>query len=157
MTATARALPQQAIATVALLFQVATLAVIWSQLPARVPVHFGVSGLADAWGGKATLLLLPAVSAVIYGGLAILRRYPQRLNYPFALTDENAPQQHVIAQSLLATLNAVIMSAFAYVTWTACRVALGRSNGLGVSFLPLFLGAVAITLIGHLIAAARAR
>jgi uncharacterized membrane protein len=35
----------------------------WSDLPARVPRHFGISGLPDGWGAKTGLWLAPAIAA----------------------------------------------------------------------------------------------
>lgn len=148
---------QELVAAGSLLLQFVLLAVLWPQLPSRVPSHFGISGAADAWGPKATLLLLPVVSAVIYAGLTLIGRHPHRLNYPIALTEENAPRQYAIAQSLIATVKAVTLSAFAYVTIATCRVATGSASGLGVFFLPLFLGALGITIAMHVMLALRAR
>jgi len=40
------------------------LATIWNNLPKIVPTHFNISGNADAWSGKSTLLILPGALGV---------------------------------------------------------------------------------------------
>jgi uncharacterized membrane protein len=58
-------------------------AVMWPRVPDRVPVHWGLSGQADRWGGKAEgLLLLPVVTLLAYGLLLLLPRIdPRREHY----------------------------------------------------------------------------
>jgi uncharacterized membrane protein len=47
--------------------------VVYSRLPDRVPVHYGLSGEPDAYGSKLQLALLaPIVSVVLAGFLAVL-------------------------------------------------------------------------------------
>ena len=58
-------------------------AVSWSTAPDRIPVHWGLTGEADRWGGKAEgLLMLPVLAVVIYLLLLFLPRIdPGRANY----------------------------------------------------------------------------
>ena len=39
----------------------------WSSLPEEIPVHFGLSGQPDRWGGRWQAWLIPLVALVIYG------------------------------------------------------------------------------------------
>jgi uncharacterized membrane protein len=56
---------------------------VWPSAPEIVPVHWGINGQADGYGSRAMgLLLLPAVTAVIWGLTAFLPRLdPGRANY----------------------------------------------------------------------------
>jgi uncharacterized membrane protein len=58
-------------------------AVAWRSAPDSLPVHWGISGQPDRWGGKAEgLLLLPAVALGAYLILTFLPRVdPGRANY----------------------------------------------------------------------------
>lgn len=47
-----------------LLGTVAFLALNWRHIPDRIPTHFSIKGAVDGYGPKASLLLLPAISAV---------------------------------------------------------------------------------------------
>jgi len=55
----------------------------WPSAPARIPVHWNASGQVNGYGGKVEgLLLLPAMTAVIYVLLLLLPRIdPGRANY----------------------------------------------------------------------------
>ncbi|MBK8229529.1 MAG: DUF1648 domain-containing protein [Candidatus Eisenbacteria bacterium] len=47
----------------------------WTQLPERIPTHFGASGRPDGWGGRSMLLLLPLVTLVMYGTLTLVGQF----------------------------------------------------------------------------------
>jgi immunity protein, SdpI family len=58
-------------------------AVSWSSAPARIPVHWGLSGQPDRYGGRVEgLLLLPLAAAGLYGLLLLIPRIdPRRAHY----------------------------------------------------------------------------
>lgn len=58
-------------------------AVAWTAVPDRVPVHWGVSGEVDRYGGRAEgLLLLPLIAVGVYLLLRLVPRLdPARANY----------------------------------------------------------------------------
>jgi uncharacterized membrane protein len=111
----------------------------WPLLPETIPHHFGASGKPDAWGSKWTLWLLPGISLVLYIGLTVLSRYPHIYNYPWPITEKNAAAQYHLARTLIAALKAEIVLIFAYLLQQAIQVALGKAEGLGIAFLPIFL------------------
>src|SRR5262245_62410693 len=39
---------------------------VYPRLPEQVPVHFGLTGKADRWGGRWMIFLIPLVSTVIF-------------------------------------------------------------------------------------------
>jgi uncharacterized membrane protein len=147
----------EALSLLALAATVGLVAFHWSALPDRIPHHFDLAGRPDAWGGKWILLLLPAMSLILYTALTGVGRYPHRFNYVWPITPQNAAGQYRIAISMLAMLKVLIAILFAYVTWMTIRTATGESAGIGRMFLPLFLGAIFVTVFAHLVAAHRAR
>lgn len=56
----------------------------WPSLPKRLPVHWGLDGQIDGWGGKfEALLLFPILATVGYVALLLLPRLdPGKANYP---------------------------------------------------------------------------
>ncbi len=58
-------------------------AVVWPSAPDQIPVHWGLTGEADRYGGKLEgLLLLPVLTAGLYLMLLFLPRLdPKRANY----------------------------------------------------------------------------
>lgn len=140
-----------------LLFMFAMVAQYWANLPERIPSHFGISGLPDAWSGKGTLLILPVLSVVLYGGLTVLSRYPHIYNYAWPITPKNAAAQYRLARQLVIVLKTAIVWIFAYLDWQTIQTALGRAQGLGQTFLPIFLVVVFGSLGFYLYKAFQAR
>jgi hypothetical protein len=111
----------------------------WPSLPARLPTHFGASGLPDAWGGKGSLFSLPLVGLLLYVTMTVIYCYPQIYNYPGKLTEANAERQYRLARSLVQWIKVEIVWLFWYLEWQTIQVGLGKSGGLGSAFIVVFL------------------
>ena len=48
------------------------LAIIWNDLPATIPTHFGINGTPDAFGPKNNILIMPAVFSIVGPGIYFL-------------------------------------------------------------------------------------
>jgi len=129
----------------------------WSSLPEEIPTHFSISGAPDGWGGKSTLLVLPAIGLVIYIGLTILSRYPHVYNYLWHITPQNAKMQYENSRQMIILLKTEIVWLFAYIVWQTIQTALGKAKGLGAEFLPIFLILIFGTVGFHLFKAYQAR
>jgi uncharacterized membrane protein len=112
---------------------------VWRDIPARVPVHFGASGLPDAWGDRAGLLLLLVIGVVLFAALSVVERLPQLANYPVTVTPENAQTLYRLGRQLILTLRLTTTCIFAYIFWASVRVAQGQARGLSIWFLPATL------------------
>jgi len=137
---------RETLALAGLAFQIGILGVYWNALPARVPTHYGLNGAPDDYGAKATLLTLPLVAIAIYGLLTTVSFFPQRFNYPVAVTEQNRERLQAIAGAMMGWLKAEVTWIFAYIGGADIRVALGVSSGLGWAFLPLMLSLVGATI-----------
>lgn len=111
----------------------------WPRLPAEIPIHFGLSGVADGWGARSFLFLLPVAALVIHIGLSALAFYPHVFNYFWPITKENAPSQYRLASSMMRWLRTWIIWGMVYVQWRQVWVALGWSSGLGMWWAPVFV------------------
>ncbi|HEY3284353.1 MAG TPA: DUF1648 domain-containing protein [Armatimonadota bacterium] len=147
----------EAAALAGLVCGLALVALTWSRTPERIPTHFGLGGQPDGWGGKSTVLFLPAVSLGLYLLLTLVSRLPSSMNYPVAITRENAATQYAVARSLLASLKAELVWLFTWIEWGSLQVALGRAQGLGWVGMVVALTAVFGTVGYHLWWAYRAR
>jgi uncharacterized membrane protein len=113
----------------------------WGALPDRIPIHFALGGLADAWGDKVAIWMLPALATIIFAVLTAVSRYPHTFNYRVRITQENARQQYLLARGLLVWLKAEICWLFAFVVRQQILVALGNAQRfsvelvLGITFL----------------------
>jgi uncharacterized membrane protein len=135
----------EALAFAALAAIIVTVATHWTEIPARVPRHFGVSGAPDGWGDKNGMLLLPFTAIGLYILMTVTSRYQRLINVPMAI-DRDAPEVQRLLQSMSITLKMVVLFVFAYVEWAKVNTALGRSSGLGKQFLPISLIAVFLPL-----------
>ena len=135
------------------------LAVYWvasnySALPTVIPTHFGAQGRVDGWGGKSTLLILPAVSVGVYvlltaiGAAMSLVEDPRSLiNLPAkskaVLTNTEAEELRVfVVRSLLVT-KTLTVGVMVYLVSATIEVARGQAEGLGTWFYVL-VGAILV-------------
>lgn len=134
-------------AIMGMIFSLLILARTWSMLPEVVPTHFGISGAPDAWGDKSSLLLLPAISILLYLTMTILGRFPGIYNYPVTITESNYVIQYYLARSLLAWIKAEIVWLFVWLNWLTIQTSLGHIAGLGWVAMPIILIITFVTIV----------
>ncbi len=106
----------------------------WTRVPDRLPIHWGIDGAPDGWGGRAAgLLLLPATALGLWVLFLLLPRFdPRRANYagfagPYALL-----RTGILA--FLALLHGVAIAAALGAPVNMGSVA---ANGIGLLFMLL--------------------
>lgn len=110
----------------------------WSQLPDKIPIHFGLSGKPDNYADKIYILLLPLLGSILFIGFHIINKFPHTFNYPVKITEENAPRQYLLATRLMRYLMVFVTMTFLYIVWGSIQSALGNENGLGKYFIVIF-------------------
>ena len=123
------------LAAIAILLAVLLIVQFWAVLPDRIPIHFGDRGLADAWGDKVTIWIVPAVAAIIFAVLTAVSRYPHTFNYPVPITSENARRQYLLGRGLLVWLKAEMCWLLAFVVRQQILVALGNAQRFSIELL----------------------
>lgn len=111
----------------------------YSALPETIPIHFNSKGVADGYGSKGTLLMLPIIGAVMFVGLYALNRAPHIFNYSVEITEENAEKQYRNGTSLMRWLNKVMTFSFAFIEWRVIDSSMQGQGNLGAYFMPVFL------------------
>ena len=135
------------IGVAALTLTTAFLLLRWGHIPASVPIHWGASGQADAWGTRGSLLFPLLLGWLLYGGLSLIARLPWVCNGPG--TTERALAS---IRTMLEVLRALLALSFSWMTLCA---AWGRD--LGVWFLPVFLLSIFGAILWGAVRALRAR
>jgi uncharacterized membrane protein len=135
----------EALAFAALAAILLVVAAYWTDIPARIPTHFGVSGNPDGWGKRNGILLLPLTAIGLFLLLTIVSRYQGLINVPMAI-ERDAPEVQRLLQSMSIVLKVVVLLVFLYLEWRQVNTALGRTRGLGKLFLPVSLVAVFLPL-----------
>lgn len=130
---------------------------LWPSLPERIPLHFGLDGQANGWGGRGMLFLLPALGVGLFGLLTVLARVPHLYNYPFAITPENAPRQYRLARRLILAVRFWAVTLLAVLVGEISQVALDPAARLRWWSLPAMLAGLAFLLGWYFVAAWRGR
>jgi uncharacterized membrane protein len=104
--------------------------VVYPRLPEQVPVHFGITGEADRWGGRWMIFLMPLISTAIFTLDYWLFEYASP-----GSGKPIPPEMKTLLHLLLLELSVM----FTYITWRMSEVAFGRARGLGGWFLPVTL------------------
>ena len=113
----------------------------YPSLPERIPVHFGISGEADGWGGRWMIFLMPLIATLIFALEWFL--FSRAVGSPKMPTTMNLPLHFLLLE---------LTGLFTYITWRISEVALERVNGLGVWFLPVVMLGMAGTIAWMVIA-----
>jgi uncharacterized membrane protein len=80
-----------------IIFTVTVVSIKYNALPEQVAVHFNFWGEADRWGGKAVVLVVVILAVIIYAGISVGEFFPQLLNIPARLIDDNEKKVYRIA------------------------------------------------------------
>jgi uncharacterized membrane protein len=111
----------------------------WADLPDQVPAHFGPTGEVDRWNGRGMVWALPVVGALLWGGLLLISKIPHTFNYPWVITEENAPDLYRLSRSMLLWINTECALMFAVIQYAIVRTALGHDEGWMKLFIPVVL------------------
>lgn len=128
----------------------------WSEIPQRVPMHFGASGAPDAWGAKgfATMMTLPIMTLLmppLLGVVAVLTARAKRAVRRGGGASVAAQARFRRATVRLLSAIAILASAMlGLVSHGALQVALGRAAALPAIALPLGIAMGVVALGGAL-------
>jgi uncharacterized membrane protein len=121
-------------------------------LPQRFPMHFDAAGNANAWGSRATLLVVPAVAITIYLLFTVVTRFPSAFNYPVVVTLKNRARLQTLALNMIAWLKMELICLFTWIQWATIQVARHPRQQLPASLMPITLVAVFSTIAFYTVA-----
>src|SRR5262245_19577295 len=102
----------------------------YPRLPEAIPVHFGIKGEPDRWGGRWMIFLLPAFQSMIFAMQYLIFNYVD-IGASKPTPEAMKPPLHLLMVELQVL--------FAYLTWRTSEIAFERAKGLGSLFLPVIL------------------
>ena len=129
----------------------------YAGLPDTIPIHFNAKGVADGFGNKGMIWLLPSLTLIMVPGMLLLRRWPWISNVPLEITEENAVYQYGLIVKLLGFLAAVVSLTFTVIVYDTIEIAHGGSSLLGAWFIPALVIPIFGSMIWYFIAAFRGR
>lgn len=118
------------------------LAAIWSEIPDKIPMHYGLDGTIDRWGQKTEIFIMPFVTWGMYIFLTIIENVPKVWNIGVKVTEENKERIYLCTLQLICTIKFILVCIFTYLT-----VQIATAGGLPVWFLPV----VVVAIFGDLI------
>ncbi|MBC8035381.1 MAG: DUF1648 domain-containing protein [Chitinophagaceae bacterium] len=95
-----------------ILLHAVLLAINYSEFPAKVPSHVGISGAIDAYEDKSFVFQIPVINAVIFLVLEFLRSKPHILNYGTPVTDRNRESMYKGMQLFISILSFIVTAIF---------------------------------------------
>jgi len=119
----------------------------YSTLPDIIPIHFNGEGQPDDFGSRATIFIFTGIGTLIFVGLTVLNKYPQKFNYLGKITPENAQRQYTNATKMVRFLKFAISLILLLSVYEISQIATGKSQGFGIWFLPFVLGLIFIPVI----------
>lgn len=114
-------------------------AAFYDSLPDEIPTHFDIRGNPDDFGGKGSIWMLPVIGVVLYAALAFVNYFLVRKKMTSKVDPVTEARQKLAAFRLLQYLKVILVFSFAYIVFATIQTALGRADGLGVWFLPVFI------------------
>jgi uncharacterized membrane protein len=102
-------------------------AILWIKAPQIVPIHYNMTGVADSYGSKSSLISLFVTSIIIYIGMTVLNRYPHIFNFPVLVTSSNAYSLYKIAKRMLSVVKLLVCIMFLYLIYYELKVVLNPS------------------------------
>jgi hypothetical protein len=135
------------IALAVLLINLGLIAYNWQSLPDTMPGLLTPNGSdSNEWGKTTMVAIVSGVPLVVYIGATLLSRFPQFMNYPVRITEENAAREYRNAASMARYVKAEVMIIMLFMEWTAIQMGLGNDASLPSMFMPASTGVLAITL-----------
>ncbi|WP_303968677.1 DUF1648 domain-containing protein [Sporosarcina ureae] len=107
----------------------------WSQLPERIPAHFGADGEVDRYGNRVELLLLPIIGIAMWVGLGILEKYPHMYNY-INLRPDNVEIHYRYGVLFMNVIKNISTLLFVFLIWQMTDIALAKIATLNM---PIFI------------------
>lgn len=122
------------LALILILGQIVYTAVLYPQLPSKIPTHFNFAGEADGWGGKGSIIVLVITTVGLYILLTVTMFFPRLWNVPVKITDQNRGIIFRYVMNMVLLDKLLIVASFFYITY--CSIS---STGMGWWFTPVML------------------
>jgi uncharacterized membrane protein len=134
----------EAIAYLALIVLWIMTIVSFNSLPDSIPIHYNGIGEVDNYGRKTSIFLLPIFGSFLFMLLTVLNKNPENFNYNIKITEDNAEKQYTNAIKMMRFLKLIVIIIFIMIDFQTIQTAKGKSDGIGIWFLPLVFGLIFI-------------
>lgn len=119
----------------------------YSNLPEQIPIHYNGLGEVDNYSKKSSIFLLPIIGTFLFIILTLISKNPESFNYNIKITEQNAESQYRNSVNMMRIMKINVIIIFFLIDFKTIKTSLGRSEGLGIWFLPMTLGIIFIPII----------
>ena len=112
----------------------------YGALSETIPTHFNASGVADSFGNKNFVWLLPSLGIVMFIILFVLNKYPHLHNYMVNITEDNALKNYRFSTRIVRFTNLFMAILFAVIQYVMIEQGKGHDVSLSGWFIPIIIG-----------------
>jgi len=88
----------------------------FANMPDIIPIHFGIDGKPNGWGGKYTIFFIPLINLTLVCFMASVRKHPfSYLNLPIKVSNNNVEERVKLGKQLLDLICVAISILFFFV------------------------------------------
>jgi len=91
------------------------LVAVWNSLPDQIPGHFNFAGEVTRWDDKSSLLVMPILAWVLFGGILLVEQFPHIWNTSVTVTEENKFRVYRVLKSLIGVVKLVMVTFFVFI------------------------------------------
>lgn len=139
------------VATAALVVAFVMAISCFGDLPAEIAIHFSGSGTPDGWAPCQTLFVFPGIATLVFVLLTVLSFYPQRFNYLWTITTDNAERQYVLARTFITALKTEHMLLLTFVERESIMISMGKQSQLHMTMLLVAMLVIGTTIGAYLV------
>ncbi len=88
------------------------LAILWPEIPKKLPMHYDLYGNVTRYGVKSELIIIPFISFLLYGLITLIEYIPEAWNTGVIVTEENKERVYTILYHLISTVKFLIVFSF---------------------------------------------
>ena len=119
----------------------------FANLPAVIPIHFGIDGKPNGWGDKYTIFLIPLINLALVGFMASVRKHPfSYLNLPIKLSNNNLEERVKLGRQLLDLICVAISTLFFFVELHIVKSSQNSLSSNGIFFVIISIVAIILGL-----------
>lgn len=135
------------IAFIGVLFTLLEFLLLWPPIIGKVPMHMDITGKVGDWAPKGFLIIFPLFVIGVYYLFSLLSKHPDKMNYPWKLTEYNAQPMYRLSISMLTWLRCEVIWLFFFLQHGFLHPAIANSLVWLVLLSTLFL---LVTVFYHL-------
>ena len=124
-----------------------TIILSYNKLPEQIPIHYNGLGEVDNYSKKTSIFLLPIIGTFLFIILTLISKNPESFNYNIEITEENAESQYKNSIRMMQIMKIIVIVLFFLIDFKTIKTSMGKSEGLGIWFLPFTLTLVFIPII----------